>query len=47
VRDVRETAALRSEVLTVATTRGGDVRRSCRIDVRWVEQELPPRTSGA
>lgn len=30
-----------------ATTRGGDVRRSCRIDVRWVEQELPPRTSGA
>src|SRR5207245_7763048 len=23
-----------------ATTWGGDVRRSCRIDVRWVEQEL-------
>ena len=30
-----------------ATTRGGDVRRSCRIEVGSVEQELPPRTSGA
>ena len=27
--------------------RGGDVRRSCRTDMRWVEQELPPRSSGA
>src|ERR1022692_4365026 len=30
-----------------ATTKGGDVRRSCRTDMRWVEQELPPRSSGA
>jgi hypothetical protein len=43
----RRYAALRSEVLTVATTSGGDARRSCRIEVRSVEQELPSRTSGA
>ena len=30
-----------------SATWGGDVRRSCRIDARWVKQELSPRTSGA
>jgi hypothetical protein len=48
--EARATAALCGAAVRgadSATTSGGDARRSCRIEVRSVEQELPSRTSGA